>query len=122
MSSSGKFERMDTLKLQTRFLFVAAALAVAPVAAAVAQSNPTGNLGSNQSVTAAPGTADNKAASGMNTAGVNAMPAVSSAAAVNSATPGGTGKTVVPGSNSSVAGDRAGTAATKTGTTSTPGG
>ena len=35
--------------------------------------------------------------------------------ATSSTTPGATGKTVVPGSNSTVAGDRSGTAETKTG-------
>ncbi len=49
-------------------LLLAASLMAAPLGAALAQSNPTGNLGSNKSTTAAPRTADSKSKSGLNTA------------------------------------------------------
>jgi hypothetical protein len=42
-----------------------------------------------------------------------------SAAAKNNTAPGATGRTVVPGSNSTVAGDQSGTSAAKTGQTNT---
>jgi hypothetical protein len=107
---------MDKMPLNARFLLAASIMAI-PLAGALAQSNPTGNLGSNQSTTASPGTADNKAASGLNTADVNAKPPIPPAGAMNSTTPGATGTTVVPGSTSTVAGDKANTAESKTGAT-----
>jgi hypothetical protein len=98
-------------------LLTASFFLASPLVTAMAQSNnPTGNLGSNNSVTASPGTADSKPLSGMNTGGSSPSGAVNqSSAAMNSNTPGGTGTTVVPGSTSSQSGSAAGTAETKTG-------
>ena len=97
-------------------LLVAAVLAATPLTTALAQGNPAGNMGSNTSITATPGTADNKALSGMNTADTTATPArPPSGAATNPYVPGATGKTVVPGSTSSPAAAAAGTAEAKTG-------
>jgi hypothetical protein len=103
-------------------LLVSAAIAVAPLAAGMAQqNNPAGNYGSNRSETATPGTADSKAASGMNTGDVNSKstyPGTMSGGTM----PGGTGRTVVPGNNSSQANAARGTANTKTGGTGGEGG
>lgn len=107
----------------SRFLILAASLVAMPLAGALAQSNnPTGNYGSNQSMTASPGTADNKAASGMNTADVNATPPRVSSQAKSNYVPGATGRTVVPGSNSTMAGDVPSSTAAKTGATASDGG
>lgn len=105
--------------LKSRTLILAASLMAVPMVAAMAQqNNPAGNMGSNQSSTASPGTADNKAVSGMNTGDVGSRnKATSSGTAMNSTTPGATGHTVVPGSNSSQAGASAGTAEQKSGST-----
>jgi hypothetical protein len=106
---------------KSRSLLLAATLLAAPMATAMAQgNNPTGNMGSNQSVTASPGTADSKAVSGMNTADVGAHSTTGTnynAAAANPSTPGGTGTTVVPGTMSSQAGSTSGTAQQQTGVT-----
>src|ERR1700735_180424 len=101
----------------SRPVMLAAVLVAAPLSTVFAQqNNPAGNMGSNTSITATPGTADNKALSGMNTADSGAMPArPPSAAATNPYVPGATGKTVVPGSTSSPAAAGAGTAETKSG-------
>jgi hypothetical protein len=104
---------------KSRSLLLASTLLIAPVATAMAQqNNPTGNMGSNRSVTASPGTADNKPASGMNT-GDNSTRTTGTSnyggAAMNSTTPGATGKTVVPGSTSTQADSSRGTANQKSG-------
>jgi hypothetical protein len=99
--------------LTSRFLIVVSLVAV-PFGA-IAQSNPTGNLGSNTSVTAAAGTADKKAASGMSTGDVGAKSHHPPTSAANRRTPGGTGTSVVAGDNSTVRGDRAATIDQKTG-------
>jgi hypothetical protein len=100
----------------SRPLVLAVVLAGAPLTSVLAQGNPAGNMGSNTSITATPGTADNKALSGMNTADATAMPArPPSSAATNAYVPGATGKTIVPGSTSSPAAAAAGTAEAKTG-------
>jgi hypothetical protein len=103
----------------SRSLLVASTLLIAPVGAAMAQqNNPSGNMGSNRSATAAPGTADSKAASGMNTGDINARGTGASnysGSAMNSTTPGATGKTVVPGSTSSQADSSRGTVNQKSG-------
>jgi hypothetical protein len=91
--------------LQPRSLLLAAALMAGSMTVAIAQSNPAGNLGSNNSATASPGTADSKSMSGMNTADAGSPhnPAGNySGSGINSA-PGATGKTVVPGSTSTQA-------------------
>jgi hypothetical protein len=104
---------------KSRSLLLAATLLAAPMATAMAQqNNPTGNMGSNRSVTASPGTADNKAASGMSTgdAGTHATGTSNyGSSAMSSTTPGATGKTVVPGSTSSQANAASGTANQKSG-------
>jgi hypothetical protein len=91
----------------------AAALLVAPLMA-FAQSNPTGNLGSNGSATATPPTA-NAPVSGLQAGDATAVPPPPSGAAQNPRVPGATGQTVVPGTNSTVGGDRPATGAAKTG-------
>jgi hypothetical protein len=101
--------------MSARLLVLAVSLVAIPLVGALAQNNPTGNLGSNKSVTASPGTADNKAASGIDTGDVNAKHTRPKRVARNSSTPGGTGKTVVHGDKSTVKGDTAGTAEQKTG-------
>lgn len=105
---------------KSRSFLLASTLLIAPVATAMAQqNNPTGNMGSNRSVTAAPGTADSKAASGMSTGDVGTHATGTSnygGSAMNSTTPGATGKTVVPGSTSSQASSAAGTANQRSGT------
>lgn len=90
----------------------AAALIAAPVA--MAQSNnPTGNLGSNRSATASPGTADSTSSTGMHTGdsrgGVSNYGGSSTSMGMTSGTPGSTGHTVVPGNNSTVASDHSAT-------------
>jgi len=97
------------------YLILAASLAAVPAAGALAQTNPTGNLGSNKSVTAAPGTADNKAASGLDSGDANAKLPRPALVARDRSAPGSTGSTVVPGSSSTVSGNRAATAEQKTG-------
>jgi hypothetical protein len=72
-------------------------------------------------VTMSPGTADSKAASGMNTGDTNAtLPAVPPGATSNH-TPGATGRTIVPGPNSTAAGAAPGSQTQKTGTVSSGG-
>jgi hypothetical protein len=101
---------------KSRSILLATGLMAFYSAAAIAQSNnPAGNMGSNNSATASPGTADSKPARGMNTGDAGSAPVARSNAATNSNAPGGTGTTVVPGSNSSQAGSAAGTAEMKTG-------
>jgi hypothetical protein len=94
-------------------ILLAGALLTAPLAVAMAQTeSPTGNMGSNRSATASPGTADG---SGMSTGDVSSKPRRPIGSAMSSTTPGATGQTVVPGSNSSPARASAGTAGQKTG-------
>jgi hypothetical protein len=106
-------------------ILLAATLVVAPLTAAVAQSNnPPANMGSNRSSTAAPGTADNKAMSGMHTGDTNAPHSTTgnrSGSAMDSTTPGATGRTVVPGSTSNQASSSAGTAEQKSGSVTSGG-
>lgn len=102
-------------------LLLAAALMAAPMAVAMAQQNPTGNMGSNRSAAASPGTADDRAVSGMNTGDVGTRGTGTSnysSSAMNSTAPGATGRTVVPGSTSSQASAASGTSDQKTGSTS----
>jgi hypothetical protein len=107
------------MNTKTGSALLAAALLAASLGTAMAQqNNPTGNLGSNQSITASPGTADSKAASGMNTADSgsrNPNPSNYSGSSMSSTAPGATGKTIVPGSTSSQASASSGTAEQKTG-------
>ena len=104
---------------KSRSLLLAAALMATPLATALAQqNNPAGNMGSNNSVTASSGTADSKAASGMHTGDVGSHAAVNGnygGSAMNGTTPGATGRTVVPGSNSSPSSVAAATSEQKTG-------
>jgi hypothetical protein len=104
---------------KSRSLLLATVLMAVPMTAAVAQqNNPTGNMGSNRSVTASPGTADSKAASGLNTGDVGSHNTGASnygGSAMNSTTPGATGRTVVPGSTSSQAGASTATMGQKSG-------
>lgn len=97
-----------------RALLLAAALVAAPLAGALAQSSPTGNYGTNQSTSASPGTVDNKATSGLNAASSQHKPSTTTAAAANKNVPGATGRTIVPGSSSTIAGDAPNTASAKT--------
>jgi hypothetical protein len=93
---------------------LAAAIFAVPLAASAQSNNPTANLGSNKSVTAAPQTADSQSST-MRTGDANATPPAHSTAAQNPHIAGATGKTVVPGTTSTVAGDRPSTANAKTG-------
>jgi hypothetical protein len=94
-----------------RPFIVAAALVVVPAVGALAQpGDATNNYGNNRSVTAAPGTADNQAASGMHTGDVGPTGSYSptgttsrSSSSANPQRSGATGQTVVPGDNSTVA-------------------
>lgn len=81
-------------------LFIAAALLATPLAGAVAQQSPA---------PAQPGmaTVDKTPSATSNTPYGGPSPTAT--------VPGGTGRTVVPGNNSTVAGDSAGTAKTQTG-------
>lgn len=99
-------------------LLMAGLMAVGSTVAMAQADSPSGNLGSNRSITAAPGTADSKAMSGVNTgdAGLRTNPSNYGGSAMNRTTPGATGKTIVPGDRSSQAGAAAGTAEQKTGT------
>jgi hypothetical protein len=106
---------------QSRLLLLATGLMAASMATAVAQSNPAGNLGSNNSVTASPGTADSPAVSGMNTGDAGSRGTATSnysGSAMNGSAPGATGQTVVPGTTSSQASSAAGTDQQQTGSTS----
>jgi hypothetical protein len=101
-------------------VLLSAVLFAAPLTGAMAQdSNPTGNYGSNRSMTASPRTADNKTQSGMNTGDAHAGGSMGSysGSASNPRTPGGTGRSVVPGSNSSQASAAPGAANTQAGGT-----
>ena len=107
------------MTLQSRTLILAASLFAVPLAGAMAQSNPAGNYGSNKSMTAAPGTADSKAASGLSTADSATRPPAMTPGAMNPYKPGATGNTVVPGTNSSVANIAPNSAEQKSGATAT---
>ncbi len=97
-------------------LLVAALLAM-PLANAMAQSNPTGNYGSNRSATAGPVTGDQPAA-GLNTGDVSSSRKKPTHKVRSTrATAGTTGKTVVPGNHSTVAGDADATARAQSGGT-----
>jgi hypothetical protein len=84
-------------------LACAAVLAVSQIAGALAQGNLAPSVGADNQKEAA----DIKAGSGAHS--------TTGTAARSPTTPGGTGQTVVPGSNSTVAGDRASTAEARTG-------
>jgi hypothetical protein len=108
--------------LNSRALLLSAGLMALPLATAMAQqNNPAGNLGSNRSTTATPGTADSKAASGMHTGDVGTARDTGASnyggSGMSSTTPGATGKTVVPGSTSSQANSANGTRSQQTGGT-----
>lgn len=105
-----------------RTAMLAAAILASPLTAFAQSNNPTGNLGSNSSVTATAPTANSHAVSGVNTADANANAKMPTAMEKSPVVPGATGRTVVPGSNSTVAGDRAGTVDTKTGQVGMSGG
>nr|WP_294501251.1 hypothetical protein [uncultured Rhodopila sp.] len=101
----------------SRSLLLSAALLSASLTGAMAQgTNPAGNYGSNRSMTAAPGTADSTTKSGMNTGDVHSRGSMESYSGARSdpRTPGGTGRTVVPGSSSSQASAATGTANART--------
>jgi hypothetical protein len=102
-----------------RISMLAAAILGTPLLAFAQSNNPTGNMGSNSSATATPPNADSHAASGMNTGDANATAKKPTMTDKSTTVPGATGRTVVPGSTSTVSGDHAGTAATKTGQTGT---
>jgi len=106
----------------TQTLFLVASMVAAPAIGALAQTDTTNNHGVNRSVTASPGTADSQAASGTHTGDVRpgASPysstrSVTGSQAANPYKPGATGRTVVPGNNSSVAGVTGATRDTQTG-------
>jgi len=80
---------------------------------AVAQSNPAGNLGSNNSETAAPNTADSPSST-LHSGDASAVPPTPSPGAQNPNIPGATGQTVVPGTSSTVSGSTQATENSKT--------
>jgi hypothetical protein len=104
-------------------LVFAALMLTAPAIGALAQSaNPTGNNGSNGSMTASPGTADSQAASGMHTGDVGhgsgyspTRPTTDGTAATNPSRSGATGQAVVPGNASTAADTSGATRNTQTG-------
>jgi hypothetical protein len=110
---------------KSRSLLLAAGLLAIPLGAAMAQqNNPTGNLGSNRSVTASPGTADNGSASTMSTGDANSRGTAMNTyggPSTNNTVPGATGHTVVPGNNSSQASAAPSTMQEKTGGTTSDG-
>jgi hypothetical protein len=102
---------MALMLAEKRSLILATALLITPLVPAFAQqNNPTGNLGSNRSVTAAPGTADSQAASGVRSGDVT--PHGTSNYGMMTAAPG---HTHVPGTNSSTHSAAKATNAQKTG-------
>jgi hypothetical protein len=103
--SPRRIQKDAEMFLQSRSLLLAAALMAGSMTVAIAQNNPAANLGSNNSATASPGTADSKSMSGMNTAdaGSKPNPAGNYSGSAMSTKPGSTGKTVVPGSTSTQA-------------------
>jgi len=107
-----------------RLSLMTVALLATPVLAIAQGNNPTGNMGANRSDTAGGTSADKMQKPGMATADVQsgANTPKPTAMAQDSAAPGATGKTVVPGSNSTVSGDKSGTVAAKTGQTNASGG
>jgi hypothetical protein len=110
---------------KSRSLLIAAGLIAVPLAAAMAQNAPTTNPGSNRSVTASPGTADNKDASNLTTGDANAHSTMTNTyggSNMNNATPGATGRTVVPGTTSSQASSAPSTMQEKTGVGTSGGG
>jgi hypothetical protein len=104
-----------------RMSLMAVVLLATPALAIAQGNNPTGNMGSNRSDTSAGTNVDNAQKSGMGIAdvkpGMNAPKPP--AAAKDNTISGATGRTVVPGSSSTVAGDQSGTSAAKTGQTNT---
>ena len=86
------------------WLLLAAAMTGAPMVASLAQqNNPAGNLGSNRSETAAPGTADNKAVSGMNTGDAGSRTTATGnygGSSMNTSPSGTAGRTVAPSTTS----------------------
>lgn len=105
---------------KSRSLLLAASLVAVPMATALAQqNNPTGNMGSNNSITATPGTtADSASSPGMKTGDSTSHSTATSnygGTAMNGTAPGATGQTVVPGSTSSQASAAAGTDQQRTG-------
>jgi hypothetical protein len=112
------------MHFKSRSLLLAAGLMAVPLATAMAQQDPTANLGSNRSVTATPGTADNSAVSTMTTgdsAARGTMTNTYGGSSTNNPTPGATGHTVVPGTMSSQASSAPATVQEKTGGTSADG-
>lgn len=107
-----------------RISLMTVTLFATPMLAMAQSNNPTGNMGSNRSDTAAGTNVDKMQKPGIGTADVQsgANTPKSTAMAKDSTVPGATGKTVVPGSSSTVPGDKMGTAAAKTGQTNTSGG
>jgi hypothetical protein len=109
---------------KSRSLLLAAGLLAIPLGAAMAQqNNPTGNLGSNRSITASPGTADNSSASTVTTGDAGSSTTTNSygGSSTNNTVPGATGHTVVPGNNSSQASAAPSTMQEKTGGTTSDG-
>lgn len=103
-------------------LAVAGLLAAVPIATQAQQNNPAGNLGSNRSVTGAPGTADNPSTSGATTGDATSRRAVMgnyNSSSANPTRPGATGQSKVPGNGSTVAGDMPATGQSQTSTTGT---
>src|ERR1700677_4925047 len=99
-----------------RSSMLAAAIFAMPLTGFAQSNAPIANMGSNKSVTAPP---SGTPGSQMAPADSNVTPKIPSTTERNPDVPGATGNAVVPGTNSTVAGDRAATVGTKTGTSST---
>ena len=109
---------------KSRIALMTVALFATPMLAMAQSNNPTGNMGSNRSEMAAGTNVDKMQKPGMGTADVQsgANPSKPNAMAKDSTVAGATGKTVVPGSSSTVSDSKIGTAAAKTGSTNASGG
>jgi hypothetical protein len=87
----------------TQTVFISATMLAAPAIGVLAQTaNPTGNYG-NRPTNASPGTTGSQApAGGSGSAYSPTRPSTGSTAATNPNQPGATGRTVVPGTSSSM--------------------
>jgi len=84
-------------------------------------NNPAGNQGSNNSITASPGTADSRSESGMNTSDAGPSRTALGNYSGSSTSAGSTGRTIVPGNNSSQASNSSATTQQRQGPQTTGG-
>jgi hypothetical protein len=112
------------MNAKLRISLMTATLFATPMLAIAQSNNPTGNMGANRSETAVGANVDKMQKPGMGTADVQpgAKTPMPAAMAKDSTVPGATGKTVVPGSGSTISGNKTATEAAKTGQTNTSSG